>query len=334
MNTLALSANDDVTTLDDLVARFEADETANNPDAVVSLDKVRMTAEGTLRMPSLHGEFAMNDWARRQLAKLVGVTWDRWFEGTDARERAEEMNRRLARASGTVRVRSSKHVTEGSHADGVIRAFVSPDYSPIADALVARVLRDSLRGVEDHVRLVRHATTDLSTTFVVQVGERLTPSAEVGAIEGCVYARNSGVGFARLVVGVMLHRLACKNGLIVSLPGATLVRAVHLYVDPVRIQQRLADGLRDLPAKVHRGARAMAESTREDVANVELEVRDVLREARLPMRLIAPVMTAYEREPRSTRFGIASALTLHAQSENPEVRYELERAAGVYLGQA
>ena len=183
------------------------------------------------------------------------------------------------------------------------------------------------------MRLVRHATTDLSTTFVVQVGERLTPSAEVGALEGCVYLRNSGVGFGRLVLGLMLYRLACKNGLIVSLPGATLVRAVHLHIDPVRIQRRLADGLRDLPAKIHRGARVMAESTREDVANVELEVRDVLREARLPMRLVAPVMTAYEREPSSTRFGIASALTLHAQSESPEVRYELERAAGVYLGQ-
>jgi hypothetical protein len=78
----------------------------------------------------------------------------------------------------------------------------------------------------------------------------------------------------------------------------------------------------------------MAESTGDDVANVELEVRDVLREARLPMRLVAPVMTAYEREPRPTRFGIASALTLHAQGESPEVRYELERAAGVYLSQA
>ena len=333
MNARAFSASSDVTTLDDLVARFEAEETSNNADAVVRLDKVRMTAEGTLRMPSLHGEFAMNDWARGQLARCVGSTWDRWFENADARDRAEEMNRRLARSSGTVRVRSTKRVPDGVTAGGVIRAFVSPDYSPIADALVARVLRDSLQGVGDHVQLVRRATTDLSTTLVVRVGERLTPSAEVGALQGCVYARNSGVGFAKLVVGLMLHRLACKNGLIVSLPGATLVRAVHLRVDTARIQQRLADGLRDLPAKVHRGARAMAESTREDVANVELEVRDVLREARLPMRLIAPVMTAYEREPRSTRFGIASALTLHAQSENPEVRYELERAAGVYLGQ-
>jgi hypothetical protein len=80
--------------------------------------------------------------------------------------------------------------------------------------------------------------------------------------------------------------------------------------------------------------RVMADSTGAEVSNVELDVRDVLREARLPMRLIAPVMIAYQREPRPTRFGIASALTLHAQRESPEVRHELERAAGAYLAQA
>jgi hypothetical protein len=199
---------------------------------------------------------------------------------------------------------------------------------------VAGVVRDALRDVEGHTRLVRHATTDLSTTFVVRVGERLTPNAEVGDVEGCIYVRNSGVGYARLVVGLFLHRLACKNGLIVSLPGATLVRAIHLRVDPVRIQHRVTLGLRDLPGKLYRGARLMAESTAMEVTNVELEVRDVLREAHLPMRLVAPVMAAYAREPRPTRFGVASALTLRAQAEPSEVRHDLERAAGIYLAGA
>jgi hypothetical protein len=127
--------------------------------------------------------------------------------------------------------------------------------------------------------------------------------------------------------------LACKNGLIVSLPGATLVRAAHRFLDAARISERLTEGLRDLPAKLHRGARELAEATHAEVANVELELRDVLREARLPLRLVTPVMAAYAREPRPTRFGIVSALTLHAQEETPEVRHGLERAAGLYLAQ-
>jgi hypothetical protein len=131
----------------------------------------------------------------------------------------------------------------------------------------------------------------------------------------------------------MLHRLVCKNGMIVSLPGATLVRAVHLHIDLVRIGQRIVEGLHGLPDAIHRGVRVMAESTGAEVANVELEVRDVLREAKLPMRIIAPVMTAYAREPSPTRFGVSQALTLAAQALSPEQRFDLERAAGIYLAQ-
>jgi hypothetical protein len=332
MNALSLPSRD-VSTLDDLVTRFEERESMNNPDVTVGLDALRLTAQGTLRLPDVEGEFALNDWSRRQLAKVCGVSWERWFENAPPEDRAEELNRRLARASGTVRVRTTSQVAEGVEASGTIRALVSTDYSPVSDALVAGVVRDALRGIEDHTRIVRYATTDLSTTFVVRVGDKLTPSAEVGALEGCVYVRNSGVGYARLVVGLLLHRLACKNGLIVSLPGATIVRAAHRFLDPSRIRERLFEGLRDLPSKLHRGARELAEATRAEVSNVELEVRDVLREARLPLRLVAPVMAAHAREPRPTRFGVASALTLHAQAESPEIRHDLERAAGLYVAQ-
>ena len=78
----------------------------------------------------------------------------------------------------------------------------------------------------------------------------------------------------------------------------------------------------------------LAESTTVEVSNVELEVRDLLRESRLPMRLVSSVMASYLREPSRTRFGVSQALTLAAQGESPEVRYALERAAGMYLAAA
>ncbi len=300
MNALTLPLpSRDVTTLDDLVEKFEVDENSNNPDVTVGLDKVRLTAQGTLHVPGLSCEFALNEWSRAQLAQLVGVRWERWFENANDQDRADELNRRLARATGKIRVRTTQLVPEGAEGSGTIKALVSTDYTPIPDAYVAGLLRGALRGAD--TRIVRYATTDLSTTVVVRVGEKLTPSAEVGALEGCIYLRNSGVGFARLVVGLLLHRLACRNGLIVALPGATLVRAVHRFIDPVRIAEKLAEGVRDLPAKLHRAARGMAAATTVEVSNVELAFRDVLREARLPLRLVAPVMAAYQREPRPTR---------------------------------
>ena len=89
--------------------------------------------------------------------------------------------------------------------------MVGPDYSPVPDAVIGSVLRDALASVEPDTRFVRCSMTDLTTNFVVRVGEKLTPSAEVGAIEGCIFVRNSGVGYAKLVVGLLLHRLACSR---------------------------------------------------------------------------------------------------------------------------
>ena len=78
----------------------------------------------------------------------------------------------------------------------------------------------------------------------------------------------------------------------------------------------------------------LAESTTVEVSNVELEVRDLLRESRLPMRLVSSVMSASAREPSRTRFGVSQAVTLAAQSETtPELRFNLEHAAGRYLAQ-
>jgi len=318
-------------TLAGLVGRLEAQDALALPDRTVPLSKLRMTAGGTLIVPAVQGSFAFTEWARDQLARQVGVNWPKFFEHAKPNEVAEEMNRRFSRATEVVKLRSVSRVSENVEATGTITALVGPDYSPIADGLVGGVLRDALLGVNEDTKIIRCTTTDLTTSYVVRVGEKLTPNAEVGAIEACIYVRNSGVGYAKLVVGLLLHRLACKNGLIVSLPGATLVRAVHRGLDLDRVRERLAEGLKGLPERVNTSAKVLAGSTTVEVANAELEVRDLLRESRLPLRLVSSVMASYLREPVRTRFGVSQALTLAAQGESPEVRFSLEQAAGLYL---
>jgi hypothetical protein len=41
-------------------------------------------------------ELRMNDWARKQLARMLGLRWDRWFQSASGEERAEEVNRRFS----------------------------------------------------------------------------------------------------------------------------------------------------------------------------------------------------------------------------------------------
>jgi len=75
----------------------------------------------------------------------------------------------------------------------------------------------------------------------------------------------------------------------------------------------------------------LAESTRIEVSNVELEVRDLLRESRLPLRLVPVIMASLLREPGNSRFAVVQAVTHAAQSQDPEVRWAMERAAGLLL---
>lgn len=130
-----------------------------------------------------------------------------------------------------------------------------------------------------------------------------------------------------------LTRLVCTNGLVLPLPEASLVRSVHRGVDVAKVGELIALGLDGVAEKLHRGAEALAASTRHQVDDAEREVRDLLRRAWLPVGLARDIMEAYAKEPRQSRFGISQALTLAAQRVSPETRYDLERVAGQYLAE-
>jgi hypothetical protein len=335
LTTATPSRDVDRSTLAGLIDQFAADEALANQDSVTKLAKIRMTAVGTVRAPGLNGEFALTDHARAQLARLLGVSWDKWFAGAGPRDQAEEVNRRLARAEGVVRIRSLKKPEDecDDATDGVVRAFVSPTYSPISDLAIAQVVREALVNVEPNPRMVRADLTDLTSSYVVRLGKpfRVGGDGEVGDVWGGLLVRNSGVGFTKLSVTLSLTRLACMNGLVLPVPDASIVRWVHHKLDIGKIRERIVTGLGGVTEKLHRGARVLEASTQHRVDNIDDHVRDVLREARLPLRLVAAVLAAYAREPRASRFGVSQAVTLAAQSESPETRYEMERAAGRYL---
>lgn len=319
-------------TLDNLTEQFALHEAHQNADLDVAVRSLQMTPAGMLAVP-MHGEMAMTDWSKNQFAKLLGVTWDRWFAGAGPEARAEEVNRRLARASGNVRLRTTKKTPEGIEAAGTLRAVVSHEYAAVPDTMVTTLVRDALVGVEDDARIIRSHISDLTTSFVVKLGKPFKPGGpgNVGEVWGGLYVRNSGVGYTKLVVALFLHRLACKNGMVVPLPDADLVRTRHRWVDISDIRTALVAGLQGVGERLHRGAEVMGYAAHHRVDDIEAEVRGLLREAVLPARLVGEIMMAYAREPHPSRFGVSQAITLAAQDQNPEVRFDLERAAGAYL---
>lgn len=323
-------------TLPELLRLFEREEARENPDVTVALKELTMTDAGLIHVPKV-GEFISTEWSKQQAARLLGVRFDRWFQNATGKERAEEMNRRLKRANGDIRLRTMKPIDSGfgepQDADGILRACVTPSYAAVKDSSVAETLLTLLAPVEQEFRLLRFDMTDRTTSFVVAIGKPYTKGGpgQVGDVWGGLLVRNSGVGFASILITRHLTRIIYLNGLAAPLPDAVLLRRRHRGSQEAALLKGLRVQAADLPDELGRGVERLLLSEERHVDNVEAEVGGILRDRRLPARLLPQVMQAYGHEPTPSAFGISQALTFAAQSLAPEERLELEQAAGSYL---
>ena len=322
-------------TLPELVQVFEAEEALENPDLVTKLSSIRMEENGLVALPSL-GSFVLTDWSRAQLASVVGLRWSRFFENATSNDEAEELNRRLARSTAMARVRTSGFGDggEGTKANGVLKAFVSSTYSPVSDSRLARHLAETLRPKDPELRLIRYDLTERTSSYVVKLGDTYRQgdrNANVGDCWGGILVRNSGVGFASLVLTLHLTRLVCLNGMCLPIPDALLVKRRHRGIDDDALKQLLSERLEDVAGRLHQGQTRLRAAVAHTVDDVPAELRTILQNAELPQRLMPALLSAYGREPEPTRFGVSQAITLAAQSMSPEERLELEEAAGNYL---
>jgi hypothetical protein len=319
-------------TLDNLTEELRAHEALEEPDIVVPLNELRMTAGGHIEAPGTRA-LDLTDWSRGQLSTLLGVKWDRWFQTADGAERAEEVNRRLSRTSRSIRLRTRRHPGAKPSAPHVLSALVSPAYAPVSDVRVANILETVLAGSGNEIRVLRHEVTDRSTNYVLGIGcpHSRANSRNVGDVWGGLLVRNSGVGFASLSISMHLVRLLCTNGMAAPIPDAMLVRRTHRGIDEQKLIAVLAAQVTCLPARLREGIDLLGEADRIEVDGIPSVVEGILREEKLPLRLMPDILSAWDREPRHTAFGVSQAITLAAHDASPEMRFELERAAGAYL---
>jgi hypothetical protein len=316
-------------TLPDLVEQFERDEALENDDVLTDLSRLTMLDHETVDIPGI-GPHRFNEWSRRQAESTLGVRFSRWFEYAEPREIADEMNRRFTRAEGPVRLRTRRAPAGGA---GELRAMLGPGYSPVADSTIGRLLIQALEPYETELRILRHAATEKTVSYVVAVGRpyRIGGPGEVGDVWGGIFVRNSCVGYASLTLTLHCTRLVCRNGMVAPLPDSRLVRRVHRGLDTRLLEERLQETLRSVPARLRAGGEQLARSVGVAVLDVETTVRDLLADRGMPARLVAAIMAAYAREPSRTVFGVSQALTLAAQAVTVEEGHELEALAGAYV---
>lgn len=318
-------------TLGELHALLSAIESRENEDAVLPLSDLKVNDHGLMTIPG-HGGFALTEWAKKQLAARLGVQWDRWFALLGGAERAAELNLRLGRSKEQVRLRTATYRDEEHGNDvPVLRAFVTPSYSPVSDALLAEMLSDVLGGGDSAISRV--TVTDMTVTYALQVGNRFRPGddRQIGDLQGGILVRNSGVGYAGLNVAAHLERLICLNGMMVPVKDPVLLACIHRGIDAGKLRAKLAERAHGIGGAFSRGAERLLEGRRYRVDDREAVFLALLSRARLPRKRLDALEAGYQREPDPTAFGIVQAVTRASQDFAPEARYDLERAATGYL---
>ena len=303
--------------------RIRQEEARSLPDMVVPLNETSWTPTGLLNVPSL-GETRVNQWARDQLAQIVGIQFDRWFLAATPEQQADEMTRRLKRARNKVRLRLA-HGKDGP----LLRAVVGPGYSAVEDSILLGAVGDSLSSMSPTVH--RLDMTQRLTTLVIRFGEPQMPNAIVGDISGAITVTNSGVGWCKLSVVLSILRVVCSNGMRAPVHEALILGVRHRCLEPERIRAQLSSEMQAIPARLREAIRVLGASTTWPVVNVEAESRELLREAGMIRAHHKGVLAAFRREPHPSVFGLSQALTLYAQQTAPEDRIALEALAGNYV---
>jgi hypothetical protein len=299
------------------------------PDVIVHLAELRMDERGHLQAPNTP-TYRLNDWSQKQLASKLGLRWNRWFELSTPVERAEEVNRRLARMPGQGKIRAFRD-TEGQ-ADGVARALLSPTATPIDDSRVFEQLASPIfRAGIDEFHFTRVAYTD-STSHYTAVhrqsfflrGDELYPG---------FHLRNSEVGGAAFSLDDHWLRLVCMNGLMARVGNARLLYRTHRTIDTDVLAAALVTALRRLPDRWKATFEQFEKAKETSVPHPDAAVAAVLDSASVPRDLVAEAQKTVLRDGDHTRFGVVQAITwvAHQVNQDPNVRFLMEQRAGEYL---
>lgn len=346
----------------------------NFPDKVVDLKDVRVVADKNDKKPSVNlevpsvGILNMTEWSKRQLASKLGINWDKWFNPKHIKpgEIEEEMKRRFARTGESAKIRARRFDPKNpnrKHADGFIRAVLSPTYSAIDDVRIFDRLGKRFRGQMDDVDFIQnHLGSDFYNDRAshysivsepINMGpidrkhgdDRVRRFYDLAEAEGKLpdadwvyqgfHFRNSEVGYTAVTIDCNTFRLVCLNGAIVSVKDGRLLYRIHRGIDDDSIDALLDSAFRKMPTAWELNKRRMSALQEGVVGDVEEEIKRFLGREKASKAFQEEVVKAYENEPLPNRYGVWQALTRAAKlSMDMEKRHEYEEMAGRYLAAA
>jgi hypothetical protein len=320
----------------DLLTQIETVESHDRPDVTLNLSDLRVNDDLNIAVPN-EGSYSMTPWSRRQIANMLGFKFDRWFENASNDEKAYELNRRLNRATGQIKLRLSGLSDNDIISDGTIKAFVSPTYTAVSDSLLGSMILHSTQNSNSMIPVIRANLTDKTVSYAIRISDpfRTQTNDSVGDIWGGIFIQNSGVGFSSLSINLHLMRLVCTNGMTAPVAGATLFRRRHIGNPEEDLWSNITQILQDVPEKLSLAVQNLRQAQNIKVFDAKQAIEAIIKQAHMPKKLVDPFILAYEKEPFPTAFGIAQAVTDFQTHEQlgliPEDRKQLEDAAAKYI---
>jgi hypothetical protein len=302
------------------------------PDRIVHIADMRMLPEGRFTTGGAD-TFRLNSHSRRQLASLVGVRWDTWFRAAiSGAERADELNRRLTRMPGELKIRAYRDDTH--EADGVIRGLLGPKFTPIDDDRIFDTLAETMKGPLDEYEFTQVAFTDSTSHY--RALHRDFRDVEDDRHRPGFALRNSEVGSAALSLDDFWLRLVCLNGLMLPVDGKRLLYRTHRAIEDEQLAAAMVIAISRLPKRWDVVANMLVGAKHEAVPHPDDAVLAALDGVVLPKALVDGARETVLRDGDPTRFGVVQAITAVARERttDPDQRFSMERAAGDYLAAA
>lgn len=256
-------------------------------DDVIDLSSLRFSSAGQVQVPG-QGVLEMTPWARQQLGAEIGVRWDKFFANMEPDQiQSSVMDHLRSRHDYTLKkVIARKHGEEKASSSGILRAFVSPSYAEIPDAVVLDRMEHTIgRGGLDELGFYKATMTDRGTFMSIVFKESVNLLGQGGADEDAYYGlriRNSEVGAYSLVGDGYLLRLICTNGLMVGFAEDRWLYRRHHHID-VELLDALIDGMFE---RLHEGRNEIQKTNNilalHTVDNPSREIRSFLRQKHRP----------------------------------------------------
>lgn len=303
-------------------------------DRVVHVADLRMNNAGNLVLPG-GAEYRVNDWARKQLASMLGLRWQKWFESASPEERAEEVNRRFSRIPGEKKIRAWR--SHDNDTDGIARAVLESSFTPIDDARVFSNMGRMMKGLLDEYRFTSTQFTESTTHYSAVHAEAFDLDGD--HLHAGWHLRNSEVGASALSLDDYWLRLVCTNGLMVRVGvGGNAKRAfyrTHRAIDDDQLAASLVISVGRLPERWQTAFAWMQSAKRITVPHPDDAIAAILSDsAEVPKALVEEAQRVVLRDGDLTRFGVVQAITLVAHSHpasDADTKFHMERLAGDYL---